>query len=488
MQKFWKLSSLFLVMNLFSETVSFGFSEQGGHSVGNGGKGVICRDSEGRILSIELLDFYEARVVRGIQRDLGAPSLSVSEKIRVALERLARLSPQRAREYQAQADRFFDEVLFLRGQTLIGTDDSDHISFPSGCAVEQMATQNEPRLPEDKRYTINQDLWERLDSDNQTGLILHEIIYREAIESGQNNSRSSRYINSYITSKKIDGLSPETFTKILQELGFQYSEIQGVWLSLFRVERPRWEGEPLRRVSTPPEFYPNGNLRSGWSKYKSTLTFGGVTYVLNEGRFGHAFPSNGPNLYFYENGVPQEIHVFEAVSVTWQGSIARIQFRVTFHPNGRFRSFSLSGSPFRAWVHGLPLWIVRDAEWDLEGRLLRGYPDPESGLQRLRIGDGRSEVFVDPSQSGREILFHPNGVVRKCWIQSGTTWIEDQEISLDHNRDEYTELYPDGTLSLARVRSGRVRFKGKWISLKPGSILELNEDGTLKGGPRWSLN
>ena len=40
-----------------------------GHEAGNGGDVVTCRDKQGNLHSIELLDFYEARTFRNIQYD-----------------------------------------------------------------------------------------------------------------------------------------------------------------------------------------------------------------------------------------------------------------------------------------------------------------------------------------------------------------------------------------------------------------------------------
>jgi hypothetical protein len=46
----------------------------GGSSAGNGGNTIVCLDGNGQIQSVELLDFYEARVKRSVNPALGEPT------------------------------------------------------------------------------------------------------------------------------------------------------------------------------------------------------------------------------------------------------------------------------------------------------------------------------------------------------------------------------------------------------------------------------
>jgi hypothetical protein len=45
-----------------------------GDQVGNGGKGVVCSDDRGVITQVELLDFYEAQVLYGLEASFPAGS------------------------------------------------------------------------------------------------------------------------------------------------------------------------------------------------------------------------------------------------------------------------------------------------------------------------------------------------------------------------------------------------------------------------------
>ena len=66
------------------------FSFANAKVVGNGGEVIACRDLSGKLVSIELLDIFEARILRGQKMDLGGSQLSLNEKVEIALSRIAR--------------------------------------------------------------------------------------------------------------------------------------------------------------------------------------------------------------------------------------------------------------------------------------------------------------------------------------------------------------------------------------------------------------
>ena len=82
-----------LLFTLIGSLLAFSFSAFAGHETGNGGEVIVCADASGLHASAELLDFYEARVIRQINRDLGDPATDYVEKIRMAIQRIGKLSP-----------------------------------------------------------------------------------------------------------------------------------------------------------------------------------------------------------------------------------------------------------------------------------------------------------------------------------------------------------------------------------------------------------
>ncbi len=158
---------LFLTSLLLS-SVAFG----NGKVVGNGGDAVVCGKS------VQVLDVYEALALRGFKLDLGAPALSVNEKVSLAIGRIKKVDPYRAALIEILSRNFFTETKFIRGGNLRDVDDSDEIFLPEGCTRKQLAIQNARVVFSDPFYTVNEDIWDRLDNDNKAALILHEVIFR----------------------------------------------------------------------------------------------------------------------------------------------------------------------------------------------------------------------------------------------------------------------------------------------------------------------
>lgn len=182
-------------------TMALAFAD---HRVGNGGDAIVCRDAEGGITSAELLDFYEARLLRDVVPAFDAPAATPVEKALAAVSRIERFDPKRAKRYRAQVTSFLAESR-IRDARLDDIPDSHHLAIPHGCAIEQLCVQRTPYFPEDKRYIIDELLWKHLSAEDQAGLILHEVLYREALERGQADSIAARYFTATIASGKLDG-------------------------------------------------------------------------------------------------------------------------------------------------------------------------------------------------------------------------------------------------------------------------------------------
>lgn len=198
---------------------------------GNGGD-VLVRRAPGSI-DVKLLDFYENSLPpRSFVVDLGAPTLSVDDKVKLALARLERLDSGRADLYRQWYATFLAEACFLRDITLVDIPDSADVARPVGYEVEQIAVQIEPRFPEDRRYTINFDLWRHLDNDAKAGLILHELIYREAIKFNAEDSRGVRYLTAALAANVVGTWDVQSYLERLKQIGIFSAYVQGTWIDL----------------------------------------------------------------------------------------------------------------------------------------------------------------------------------------------------------------------------------------------------------------
>jgi hypothetical protein len=172
----------------------------GGSSIGHGGDAVVCRDSKGAILSAQLADYYEAKTVHDLNIDLGTAK-TWQERVEVAAKRLGRLDPVFADVLRKLAVEFNSESRWVNGSDFPHIDDTGGLPAPYGCKIEQVAIQKAPQFPEDKRFLVNQDIWNKFDPSSQAGLFLHEAIYREELDYFAQESVGTRYFNSLISSQ-----------------------------------------------------------------------------------------------------------------------------------------------------------------------------------------------------------------------------------------------------------------------------------------------
>jgi hypothetical protein len=198
--------------------------------VGNGGIGVECFDHNGVSTSLEILDFLDGRVLWEHTHVLGPKNAPFEEKRRKVLQRAFTRDPGRAVLVAESTRRFFENTRFLRNVELTSTQDDNNLFLPLNCKKVQLVIQREPRFPGERRFVVDQNKWELLDDENQLALILHEVIYQEALAFGQKDSSSTRYITSLWSSDNFRTTSSADYADILRRTGFPVREFAGIEL------------------------------------------------------------------------------------------------------------------------------------------------------------------------------------------------------------------------------------------------------------------
>lgn len=96
-------------------------------------------------------------------------------------------------------------------------DANAQITLPSRCLIMQIAIQSPTGVYVDPR------LFGKMDALNQSALILHEAIYRLAIEYGERNSEKTRVLNAYILSDQLEKDDAVTVSKKIVDIDFRRS-------------------------------------------------------------------------------------------------------------------------------------------------------------------------------------------------------------------------------------------------------------------------
>lgn len=211
------LIALFFITNAFAGD---------GGLVGNGGGLVVCYDSAQQITSEEVLDIFEAKSLRGIEIEKTIPTnLPWKEIAKHLVNRFGEFSQMRQQLYGYWLERFESEAKFIKGVDLGDVRDAQFIAIPKGCRLETAIIQAKPRMAGDKRYIVNEDLWNLLSEQQKASLVLHELIYREAIAYGHTNSIQVRIMNAFVHSIQIHGITSYETIRFMKDRKFEYTDI-----------------------------------------------------------------------------------------------------------------------------------------------------------------------------------------------------------------------------------------------------------------------
>lgn len=201
-------------------TVNIAF---GGATVGNGGDAVVCR-SQDIILSVQVLDLYEARKVRSIRWQVPTGLNDPYQILDFVLDRYSAVDPKRAEDYRARVSTFEEEARFIEDR-LIDIPDHGEQPLRPDCAIEQFVVQRAPRFPEDKRYLVQAAIWNHLKTKQNylqlAAIMLHEVVYADFMAHGHNNSEAARYFNSVLFAGTFNSYSRDQYMNLLMSLGLE---------------------------------------------------------------------------------------------------------------------------------------------------------------------------------------------------------------------------------------------------------------------------
>jgi hypothetical protein len=188
----------------------------GGGVDGGGGRGVVCRNPDESIRSVELLDFFEAadRYNRVIVKST-APAI---EQAKAAMENFGAGSefgvlPFNRDYWRARIDDIVSRMPSRKNMSrsrLNLVNDSHEPIFPreSGCAIEQLAN-----YTPDGDILVDQEIREKMDPTTEAGLLVHEAIYKHFRYFGATDSTRARRANGLLFSgyvfERLDARAPK---------------------------------------------------------------------------------------------------------------------------------------------------------------------------------------------------------------------------------------------------------------------------------------
>jgi len=176
---------------------------------GGGGRGIVCKNTDDSIASVELLDFFEGR---NLERYLMPEKVGNYNDI-IQQEFVQKIEFRGYLEYLSTKwlPKIKDGLRLLPpGIRLEKVEDSGEIfNLPLNCSIEQLAN-----FQGISRIFVVGDYWDKMSETSKAGLVLHELLW--FIERSAGSKKSSRvrrtvarYFASNYTFAKFDFLGPK---------------------------------------------------------------------------------------------------------------------------------------------------------------------------------------------------------------------------------------------------------------------------------------
>lgn len=198
-------------VSIFFLSIFIGFSANAssGNEVGNGGNVFICADS------IQLFDFFEFQNQHN--ETIDERSGEYKEIAKEVVAQLQKHDASLAKLLGRRLETFTDNVQFVKDAKLITIKDNKSLikAQTKDCKVEQVAILKKKVLATEKKFLINQQLWDKLSETHKAGLVMHELIYEYFSDLGEVNSINARALNSYMFSKNFLKMSTEEYWKMI---------------------------------------------------------------------------------------------------------------------------------------------------------------------------------------------------------------------------------------------------------------------------------
>ena len=213
MQKIFQISTyLFLALS--------GGTASAGNLVGKGGILVSCSspDPGESQKSYELLDFFE----RPQLEEVASPDLRAEEGITEkeivikVIRKLSRVDRIRASRYRYWLEKFSDEVSFVENSLPRTMDAGLTLELPNDCELVQAVVQVAPEYEGNPRYFVDSAIWSALPTLQRAGLILHELVIRDAKDQGVETTEGIRRFIRFLFSRDIEVISEQGYQEQLK--------------------------------------------------------------------------------------------------------------------------------------------------------------------------------------------------------------------------------------------------------------------------------
>lgn len=311
-----RIKTILMVFGFFA-LWSASISWAGGHVIGNGGYVLKC-ESAGKTI-IKSFDLVEGDILYK-QFPKYSSQKDFREKAKEIISRIKKLNPSRVELYLKWLKSFEKELLFLpSGVALADIPDVSIGILPQGCQLKQAIVQNNQSISGQPRYLINSDLWNAMSEDTKAALVIHEIIYRDAIQAENRhiNSYYVRQFNQWLHSGKISSMSLKEYISFLRERFFAQADAHDISIMLFSF---RFKSEEIQEF--PVEFWDENSVKSATLYWRGRFQRKGIQAHYECWPHLHQMINSRPQVLFYANRQVKRIEFPSVGDSQWSQELA----------------------------------------------------------------------------------------------------------------------------------------------------------------------
>lgn len=247
-----------------------------GGANGGGGHGTLCRNE------VKLLDYLQVESQwTDLKLDMGNRRTTVDQALKIVLDRLAKINPNRARLYREKISEMRDKMNFHKSRNT-HTNDSSFLFIPEGCKGDlTIGRQMKPQYRGDREFNFDSNLLKKMkDGRHEAGLYLHEAIEWEYLNGGGKTDstlvRRVAHFNAFISSDKMNDITlKEYISEVLSSQLFKRFDVQhGIPVIMYDGDFKEIEFYSSNRVKNIEAFYDfNGNIMEFPFSGKTIETF-----------------------------------------------------------------------------------------------------------------------------------------------------------------------------------------------------------------------
>ncbi|MEC9282532.1 MAG: hypothetical protein VX642_07455 [Bdellovibrionota bacterium] len=375
-------------------SILFSISVFAGDRKGNGGDVLTCEPvSKYHLWS---LDWYEMLYRYKLKPNFPDLDSDVSSALKI-LERIKDISPRRYEKLSKLVREFYFRSKFTRFP-LSDVRDSGVYEIPEDCQLSQAVNQNPDILPSNKYYLINETIWNQLNLEMKTSLILHEVIYKSQDFKTSENLR--KYV-SFLIADEFHLLSLAQYNQKLKNLGFLKNEINGLEVDLMQ-DFQFWDDTSLMFAMPVP-----------YSEYEHQK----INYRLRSGPV--TFYQNGKLASFCPDSIYR--HRFHFGSMELRCDIWEMDYSpIEFYPSGKLKSGIVDFEMFEQQEIRV---LSPSANDGLKHTTMAKFYEngylAELDKAGIIVSNDKNVFFTDRKN---KVVFHKNGVLKRAKLEAGSSW------------------------------------------------------------------